>query len=73
MNLLGYVIVGAFVGLLAELLKKGRNWGLAGDVVEGSLIALIGGLLFGGGLWSNVVVALFAVISLVVFLVIKKV
>ena len=57
MNLLGYVIVGAFVGLLAELLKKGRNWGLAGDVVVGSLTALIGGLLFGGGLWSNVVVA----------------
>ena len=73
MNLLGYVIVGAFVGLLAELLKKGRNWGLAGDVVVGSLTALIGGLLFGGGLWSNVVVALFAVISLVVFRVIKKV
>ena len=72
MNLLGYVIVGAFVGLLAELLKKGRNWGLAGDVVVGSLTALIGGLLFGGGLWSNVVVALFAVISLVVFRVIKK-
>jgi len=67
MNLLGNVIVGVFVAVLALMFTKGRDWGLVGDVIMGGLSALNGGLLFGGGVANNMVVWLFSVITLVAF------
>lgn len=80
MNVLWFLFVGVIAGWLAGVLVKGGGFGLVGDLVVGTIGALIGGLLFsglagaaGGGLLGSVLVAtLGAVILLVVLRIIKR-
>jgi uncharacterized membrane protein YeaQ/YmgE (transglycosylase-associated protein family) len=46
MNIIWFVIIGAFAGWLAGLIMKGRGFGFLGNLAVGIVGAIAGGFLF---------------------------
>jgi uncharacterized membrane protein YeaQ/YmgE (transglycosylase-associated protein family) len=46
MKLIGFLIIGAIAGWLAGVIKKGKGFGLWGNLIVGILGAMLGGFLF---------------------------
>jgi len=80
MNLIWFLIIGAFAGWLAGLLTKGKGFGIFGNMGVGIVGAVIGGHIFqfaglslGRGFWPSLVTALVgALILLFVINLIRK-
>lgn len=47
MKFIGFLIIGAIAGWLAGMIKKGKGFGLGGNLIVGILGAMLGGILFG--------------------------
>ena len=47
MGILAALIIGAIAGWLAGVIKKGKGFGLVGNLLIGILGAMLGGFLFG--------------------------
>jgi uncharacterized membrane protein YeaQ/YmgE (transglycosylase-associated protein family) len=46
MKFIGFLIIGAIAGWLAGVIKKGKGFGLGGNLIVGILGAMLGGFLF---------------------------
>ncbi|MGY8656879.1 MAG: GlsB/YeaQ/YmgE family stress response membrane protein [Verrucomicrobiia bacterium] len=46
MKFIGFLIIGAIAGWLAGVIKKGKGFGLWGNLIVGILGAMLGGFLF---------------------------
>jgi uncharacterized membrane protein YeaQ/YmgE (transglycosylase-associated protein family) len=46
MKFIGFLIIGAIAGWLAGVIKKGKGFGLGGNLLVGILGAILGGFLF---------------------------
>jgi uncharacterized membrane protein YeaQ/YmgE (transglycosylase-associated protein family) len=74
MDLLGFLIVGLIAGWIADMLVKGSNFGLVGDLVVGVIGAFIGGFLFNllgidaYGLIGNILMAVVGAVVLLLLL-----
>ncbi len=78
-DLIIFLAIGALVGWLADLLVKGRGFGLIGNIIAGIVGAVLGGFVFGllgittGGLLGSIVMATIgAIILLYIISVLKK-
>ena len=47
MKFIGFLIIGAIAGWLAGVIKKGKGFGLGGNLIVGIFGAMLGGFLFG--------------------------
>ena len=47
MKFIGFLIIGAIAGWLAGVIKKGKGFGLGGNLIVGIVGAMLGGFLFG--------------------------
>jgi len=47
MKFIGFLIIGAIAGWLAGVIKKGKGFGLGGNLIVGISGAMLGGFLFG--------------------------
>ena len=71
MGIIGFIVFGLFVGVVARLLKPGRqNLGILGTLVLGVLGSLIGGvvanLIGTGDIWElNIIGAIVAIVAAV--------
>ncbi len=74
MDLIGFLIVGLIAGWIADMLVKGSNFGLVGDLIVGVIGAFIGGFLFSligvdaYGLLGNIVMAVIGAVVLLLLL-----
>jgi uncharacterized membrane protein YeaQ/YmgE (transglycosylase-associated protein family) len=74
MDLIGFLIVGLIAGWIADMLVKGSNFGLVGDLVVGVIGAFIGGFLFSlvgvdaYGLLGNIIMAIIGAVVLLLLL-----
>jgi uncharacterized membrane protein YeaQ/YmgE (transglycosylase-associated protein family) len=67
-GILGYIIGGAIIGIIARFLKPGADpMGWIMTIVLGILGALIGGWLAGGGLLSWIVAIVAAIVLLFLY------
>ena len=80
MQLVIFLIIGGVAGWLAGIVKKGYGFGLVGNIVIGTLGAIVGGFVFkffgvsfGGFIGDIITAAVGAVILLYVFGIFKKV
>lgn len=70
MKFIGFLIIGAIAGWLAGVIKKGKGFGLGGNLVVGILGAMLGGILFGliglqsTGMIGSLVVSTFGAVLL---------
>lgn len=68
LEILGYIIGGAIIGVLARFLKPGADpMGWILTIVIGILGAVIGGMLVGGGWLSWVVAIIVAIVLLFIY------
>lgn len=72
LHIIGFLIIGGVVGLLAGLIVRGRGFGIIGDIVVGVVASLVGGyvwqLLFPNqdlGRFGSFVVSLVSAVILV--------
>lgn len=74
MDLIGFLIVGLIAGWIADMLVKGSNFGLVGDLIVGVIGAFIGGFLFSlvgvdaYGFIGNIVMAVIGAVVLLLLL-----
>lgn len=74
MDLIGFLIVGLIAGWIADMLVKGSNFGLVGDLVVGVIGAFVGGFLFSlvgidaYGLLGNIIMAVIGAVVLLLLL-----
>lgn len=74
MDLIGFLIVGLIAGWIADMLVKGSNFGLVGDLIVGVIGAFIGGFLFSlvgvdaYGFIGNIVMAVIGAVVLLMLL-----
>ena len=79
-NLLVFLAVGALAGWLAGMIRKGRGFGVTGNIIVGIVGAVLGGFIFGwlgittGGLLGAIIMATIgAVILLFLIGLVKRV
>jgi uncharacterized membrane protein YeaQ/YmgE (transglycosylase-associated protein family) len=74
MDLIGFLIVGLIAGWIADMLVKGSNFGLVGDLIVGVIGAFIGGFLFSlvgldsYGFIGNIIMAVVGAVVLLLLL-----
>jgi len=75
LHIIGFLIIGGVIGLLAGLIVRGRGFGIIGDVIVGVVGSLVGGyswqLLFPGqtlGRFGSFFVSLVCAVVLVALL-----
>jgi len=70
MNILWFLIIGAFAGWMAGKIMKGRGFGLPGNIIVGIIGGIIGGWVFGflgitaGGIIGSLVTAVVGAVIL---------
>jgi uncharacterized membrane protein YeaQ/YmgE (transglycosylase-associated protein family) len=63
-NLVAWLVVGLLAGWLAARVMKGGGYGLVGDLIVGTIGAVLGGLVFGlmvtgeAGFWGSLIVSI---------------
>lgn len=74
MDLLSFLIVGLIAGWIADMLVKGSQFGLIGDLIVGVIGAFIGGFIFNAlgidayGLLGSIVMAVVGAVVLLLLL-----
>ncbi len=75
MHMILFLIIGLTSGWLAGKIVKGRGFGIAGDMIIGTLGSIMGGFLFGrshGVIGSIVVATIGAIILLALVRILKR-
>ncbi len=74
MDLLSFLIIGLIAGWIADMLVKGSQFGLLGDLIVGVIGAFIGGFIFNAlgidayGLLGSIVMAVIGAVVLLLLL-----
>jgi uncharacterized membrane protein YeaQ/YmgE (transglycosylase-associated protein family) len=78
-NLIIFLAIGALIGWLAGNIRKGRGFGVIGNIIVGILGAVLGGFIFGlfgittGGIVGSIIMATIgAVLLLYLISILKK-